>query len=340
MKERKKTRFSGPISHYINTYVSLIDLLSSPFGYVNRSIHDSTRLYSLQCFTFAERKSCAHPRSTNTMVKVLATSQKQQRKPRVGSAGQRAKLAKKKVYAAAKRKAAALKKKELNAHRLMIKKEKLRRKRMVEKEKKAIKKEKQKSKLKQKKLKEKEKQLKKKAKEQLKKQKLKVKDDARKSRLRLKKKKERDRQKELERERASWARLKVPEMNKFILETTDKSAVGDKHQKVLEVMDLVANQKVSVKNMKLISRSVKLKGAFKSLSKAQLAVKLSNVEYVRSTRKPPRSPGSKPKTDGLGPEIEVDALSSASGFHSSIVDDVHNLGDMDGEGDIFSTGFV
>ena len=78
----------------------------------------------------------------------------------------------------------------------------------------------------------------------------------------------------------------------------------------------------------------------KSLSKAQLAVKLSNVEYVRSTRKPPRSPGSKPKTDGLGPEIEVDALSSASGFHSSIVDDVHNLGDMDGEGDIFSTGFV
>ena len=335
MKERKKTRFSGPISHYINTYVSLIDLLFSPFGYV----HDSTRLYSLQCFTFAERKSCAHPRSTNTMVKVLATSQKQQRKPRVGSAGQRAKLAKKKVYAAAKRKAAALKKKELNAHRLMIKKEKLRRKRMVEKEKKAIKKEKQKSKLKQKKLKEKEKQLKKKAKEQLKKQKLKVKDDARKSRLRLKKK-ERDRQKELERERASWARLKVPEMNKFILETTDKSAVGDKHQKVLEVMDLVANQKVSVKNMKLISRSVKLKGAFKSLSKAQLAVKLSNVEYVRSTRKPPRSPGSKPKTDGLGPEIEVDALSSASGFHSSIVDDVHNLGDMDGEGDIFSTGFV
>ena len=210
---------------------------------------------------------------------------------------------------------------------------------MIEKEKKLLKKEKQKAKLKQQRLKEKEKQLKRKAKEQLRKQKLKVKEDARKARLRLKKKKERARLKQLEREKASWVRLKVPDMNKYILEATDKPAVGDKHQKVLEVIDLVRNQKVSVKNMKLISRTIKLKGAFKSLSKAQLAEKLSSIEYVRNKRKPSKDQRNS-KVDNIGSEIEVDALSSAGSFHSSIVDDVHSLGDMDVTGNDFPSGFL
>lgn len=165
------------------------------------------------------------------------------------------------------------------------KKEKLQLRKKKQREKVHIRKKKLKERQKLKKMKEREIKEKKRLKEEVKKMKLKKKERQRMIKLRAVEHKQKEVLKKEQREKADWARLTIPELNTYIFDITGQKAMGDKSQKIEELIGLVSDGKVSVKLMKLISKNIRLKGAFFSLAKVQLQQKLMDLPYTPIPRK-------------------------------------------------------